>query len=279
MAVDCSFYKHSNFNGASESFTLTNSWRYWWIKFGSTLRNEITSFRATASNGRHGHAYGFTNRDFKGDYAALNMRNGWTCWWSNVGGALNDDIESALLINRNTDEFVLELGDLIIGPFRDQIDDALAGEDASRRGDPRIYANFWPSHDPSRKFVSIEQDLRVDVPWWPDYDARMRYDVYVYRHSPTEVRAYVAWISTWVEGGVFSGKILDQLHPQIVAGAPLVNAELASQLPLLSLIAAFRGPIQSVYLLPGREPNLPPPSSNFGHTGVHSENCCLVLTF
>lgn len=279
MSVDCTFYKHSNFGGDSRAYSLSNSWRYWWIKFGSPLKNEITSFRATASGGYDGNVYGFTGSNFKGDFAALNMAEGWTCWWSNVGSAMNDDIESALLINRSKDEFVLELADMIIDPFRDGLDDALAGEDAQRSGNPRIYANFWPSHDPSRKFVSIRQDLRVNIDWWADYDARMRYDIYFYLHSSTEVRAYVAWASTWVEGGIFSSKILNQLHPQIVSGASQMNAELASQLPLLGLVALFRGPFQRLYLLPGPEPDMPPPSSNFGRIGNYTEDCCLVLTF
>jgi hypothetical protein len=37
MAVYAQFYKHANLSGAMESFTLPNNWRYWWIKFGSTL--------------------------------------------------------------------------------------------------------------------------------------------------------------------------------------------------------------------------------------------------
>jgi len=279
MSVNCTFYKHSDFNGDSRAYSLSNSWRYWRVRFGSPLKNEITSFRASASDGTNGNVYGFTNSDYKGGFAALNIPEGWVSWWSNVGGSMNDDIESALLVNRNQDEFVLELGDMILDPFRDQVDAALAGEDASRKGNPRVYANLWPSHDPSRKFVSIEQDLRVAVSWWPDYDARMRYDIYFYLASPTEVRAYVAWVNTWVEGGVFSGKINDQLHPQVMAGVSQVNDELASQLPLLSLVALSRGEFQRLYLLPGNEPKMPPPNANFGRIGNSSENCCLVLTF
>jgi hypothetical protein len=89
----------------------------------------------------------------------------------------------------------------------------------------------------------------------------------------------VAWVHTWVEGGVFSGKINDQLHPQVMSGAPAVNDALADQLPLLSLVAAFRGDIRRIYLLPGIEPRMPPPNSNFGRIGASKESCCLVLTF
>lgn len=279
MAVDSTFYKHASFGGSSSSFSLNDQSRYRWIKFGSTLKNEITSFRANSYSGRAANVYGFTSNDFLGGFASLNLPNGWTCWWSNVGSQINDDIESALMINRATDEFVLGLADLVLERFSEQLAEMLEDEDASPRGNPRIYATFWPSWDPNRKFVTIEQDLRIDVPWWPDYDAQMRYDIYLYLYSPTEVKAYVSWVHTWVEGGVFSGKINDQLHPKVVDGAAAVNDALAQQLPLLSLVAAFRGPFQSLYLLPGHEPAMPPPSSNFGRIGSASEDCCLVLTF
>lgn len=278
MAVSCTFYKDSRFRGTSQIFSLSNDWRYWWVKFGWLLHNEITSFRATASAGFDGNVYGFTGNSFQGDFASLNMAEDWTCWWSDVGGVVNDDIESALLVNRNRNESVIALADLIRDPFVAKLDEKLAGSPARRRGDPRIYANFWPSHDPTRKFVSIEQDLRVEVDWWPDYDARMRYDIYLYLHSPTEVQGYVAWVNTWIEGGVFSGKINDQLHPPVVAGASAVNEEINSQLPLLGFLAIFKGQFRSLYLLPGEQPQMPPPSSNFGRVGNHAENCCLVLT-
>ena len=102
MAVFCEFFEHSNFAGDSVSYIADNNWRYHWVKFGSALGNEITSLRANAYSGTGGNVYGFSERDFLGSFASLNMAQGWTCWWSNVGGAMNDDIESALLVNRNS---------------------------------------------------------------------------------------------------------------------------------------------------------------------------------
>ncbi len=133
MAVYAEFFKHANFSGYSESFTLGNSSRYWWIKFGSKLRNEITSMRANAYSGFDGNVYGFTGNDFLGDYASLNMSEGWTCWWSNVGSKLNDDIESALLINRNKSEFAVELKDQIAGVFKSKLDEKLARDAGSQK--------------------------------------------------------------------------------------------------------------------------------------------------
>ena len=274
MAVYAEFFKHANFSGYSESFTLGNSSRYLWIKFGSKLRDEITSMRANAYSGFDGNVYGFTGNDFLGDYASLNMSEGWTCWWSNVGSKLNDDIESALLINRNKSEFAVELKDQIAGVFKSKLDEKLAGTQAHRSGEPRVFSLFWPSFDPTKKLVRIEQDLRVELDWWPDYDATIRYDIYLYLSSDGKVKGYVKWAHTWVEGGIFSGDILDELHPKVVAGAADLNSELQNK---LSLFSAFT--FRSLYLLPGPQPPMPPPSSNFGRIGNAKDTSTLVRVF
>ncbi len=280
MAVYSEFFKHSNFGGNSESFLLDNNWRYYWIKFGSALGDEITSLRANAYGGFSGNVYGFTERDFLGRFASLNMAEGWTCWWSNVGGAMNDDIESALLINRSPSELRIELADQISDPFIEGLDAEIQDTQVSRRGDPNIYSVFWPSYDSSRKFVRIEQDLRVAIDWWPDYDAQVKYDIYLYLDGNGAVNGYVAWTHSWVEGGIFSGDILDELHPKLVSGAATLTQQLQDQLALINLLAALAGySFTSLYLLPGNEPAMPPPSSNFGRIGNAKENATLVLSY
>lgn len=274
MAIFSEFFKHSNFGGYSESFTLDNNWRYWWIKFGSKLRNEISSMRANAYSGYNGNVYGFTSGNFLGDYASLNMSEGWTCWWSNVGSELNDDIESALLINRNKSEFALEMKDQISDTFTTKLDQKLAGTQAKRKGDPKVYSVFWPNYDPSKKFIRIEQNLNIELDWWPDYDARIRYDIYLYLNSQGQIKGYVAWAHTWVEGGIFSGDIFDELHPKIVDGASDLNEEIQNMLDSFSFLTFRR-----LYLLPDSEPPMPPPSSDFGRIGNAKNNSTLVLVF
>ena len=266
MPVHAEFFKHRDFRGSVETFNLNNS-RYRWVKFGSRLRNEISSLRANAYGGNNGHLYAMTNRNFTGDYAALNMRNGSTSWWSYVGGALNDDIESALLINRSENEVVLSLKDLILDDFKSGIDQALSGTPVKRRGNPTIYGSFWPGHDSSRKFATIEQNLKVEIDWWPDYDARVRYDLYFYLNGSGKAQVYVAWTHVWVEGGIFSRRIFNELNPQLVAGANRLTEELQALISVLSL-CTFR----DVYLLPGKQP-----SNNFGDLGNTKDDTMLVL--
>jgi hypothetical protein len=267
MSVYAEFYEHKDFGGYMESFTLNNSWRYQWIRFGSKLGDEISSLRATASLGFDGNTYGFTQGDFLGRYAALNMAEGWTSWWSYVGGALNDDIESAILVNRNKNELVIGLKDQIADSFASGIDDALAGTQVSRKGSPRVFSLFWPGHDPGKIFMSIEQDLNVALDWWPDYDAQVRYDIEISLNSAGNVQAHVAWVYVWVEGGIFSGDIFDSLQPQLVNGAGALNTQLQSKLAALSAFS-FAG----LYLLPGS-----PPSTSFGDIADAKDNSTLVL--
>jgi hypothetical protein len=265
MSVHTEFYKDINFGGAVDTFD--SNYRYFWIKFGSSFKNEISSFRANAYGGFNGNVYGMTENNFLGNYASLNMQENSTSWWSNVGGALNDDIESALLINRNKDELVMELKSYIIPDFISGMDEKLSGTQVSREGDPRIYTTFWPGYDSSKNFVSIEQNLHVSIDWWPDYEAQVRYDIYLYLDGAGHINGYVAWVYVWVEGGIFSGKIFNDLQPKLLAGASTITEKIQSKLSLLSF-AKFNG----LYLLPG-----PKPSNSFGDMGDTKSNSTLVL--
>lgn len=277
MACFAEFFEDVNFSGYSEQFTLTDNWRYWWIKFDSQLAHNVSSFRANAFAGTNAHAYGFSTNDFLGNYAALNMSEGWTCWWSSLGG-MNDQIQSALLINRNKLELSMAVRDQIAPDFATEFDIQARGQNVSRRGDPRVYAVFFPSYDPDKIFVRIEQDLTVHVRCWSDYDAQVHFDV-SFNLANNVVSAFTAWVYTWVESGIFSGQIDGQLHPKMVAAAGTLNQKLFDKLALLNLGIALEGyKLGSIYLLPGRLPLLPPPSSNFGHMGNATEDCVVVLT-
>jgi hypothetical protein len=266
MAVFAEFYKHINLGAPVETFTLDNGWRYMWIAFGSQLGNEISSLRANAYGGG-ANVYGFTERGYLGNYASLNMADGWTSWWSYVGDGLNDDIESAIMVNRSGGETLIAVRDQVSEEFATQLDAKLAGTQVSRKGDPRIFTLFWPGHDPSNIFVSIEQDLNVALDWWPDYDAQVRYDVHVYLTDSGTLDAYVAWVYVWVEGGVFSGDIFDSLQPQLVAGASTLTDAFRARLALFGGIR-----FSDAYLLPG-----PPPSDAFGDIRNARDGSTLVL--
>lgn len=280
MTVFAEFFKHSNFGGAVETFTLSNSWRYRWIKFGGTLKNEISSMRAKAYSGHGGNVYGFSKNNFLGDFAALNMANNWTCWWSYVGGSINDDIESALMIRRSQNEYAVDVKDKISEPFKTNFDAAISGTQVKRNGDPKIYAVFWPSWASSKKFVCIEQKMTVELDWWWDYEASVKYYVYFYINASGQLKGYVYDVDVWVEGGIFSSDIRSELEPKLEDGADKIDDELTAQLDQINALASLFGMnLSSVYLIPGNPPNMPPPSSNFGRKASAYENATLVVTY
>lgn len=267
MAVYSEFYQHSNFGGTLEAFNLDNNYRYFWIKFGSALRNQISSIRGHASGGFKGNLFTMSEDHFSGKLISLNMEDGWTSWWSYVGDNYNDDIESALLVNRNHNETIIELKDLIMRDFISGFDEETSGTPVSRKGDPVIFTTFWPGFAPDRNFVSIEQNLNVEIDWWPDYDAQVRYDIYLYLNSNGNVWGYSYYPYVWVEGGIFSNKIFNELYPKLKNGADSLTKKIQTKLSLLSF-KKFRG----LYLLPGKKP-----SGNFGDFGHTRDNSTLVL--
>jgi hypothetical protein len=267
MAVHVDFYKNKNFGGSVDPFTRSNTSRYLWIVFGSSFGDAISSFRANAYGGKNGNVFAFMGNHFLGDYMSLNMKDGGTSWWNVIGSAHNDDISSAILVNREKSEFATGLKEQMAGDFSTALDAKLKGTQVSRSGAPRIFSNFWPGHDPNKTFVSIEQDLHVTLDWWPDYDAQVRYDIYLYLNGSGKVQGYVAWTYVWVEGGIFSGDIFDSLQPKLVAGASELTTKLQQKL------AIFQGfTFSTLYLLPG-----PPPSNAFGDVRNAKDDATLVL--
>lgn len=267
MSVYAEFFEHKDFGGSSESFYLNNSYRYWWIKFGSTFGNRISSFRGHAANGFNGNLFTMSQNNFSGKLISLNMSEGSTSWWNWVGSNYNDDIESALLVNRNKNEMLIELKTLILSDFISGLDDATSGTPVSRKGDPVVYTTFWPSFASDRNFVSIEQNLNVAIDWWPDYDAQVRYDIYLYLNGNGNVWGYSYYPYVWVEGGIFSRKIFNELYPKLKEGATTLTQKIQRKLSLLSF-KKFNG----LYLLPGNKP-----SANFGDYGDTRYNSTLVL--
>jgi hypothetical protein len=265
MTINAEFYKHPNLGAPVENF-FNSGWRYLWVKFGSTLRNEISSLRATAFD-NSGHVFGFMNSDFTGGVRSLNMRAGWISWWNSIGGD-NDDIESAFLVNRGSSEWVQSAKALLFDTVKNQFAEAVKGSQARTKGDPQIYATFWPGYDSTKKFLSVHQDLTIELDWWPDYDASVTYDIYLYLDAGGHLRGYVAWVSDWVEGGIFSGDIYDELHPQLMAGASTFNDELNKQLALLESFT-FR----SLYYLPGGVPDM----DQFGQAFGQKDDATIVL--
>jgi hypothetical protein len=293
MTVTATLFEHQDFGGTSNTFTTFGNERYRGVRLGS-LANEVTSLRATSTNGKDGNAYGFTGRDFDGRFACLNVPEGWSCWYSNVG-SLNDDIESTLLVSRDKEEASLDAVFWIAGAFSTQLDAMLAGRPVRRDGDPIITGLFFPAHDPGRVFLRIKQNLVVSVDVGgeaeifgvqvlpsdliiDDYHSSISYDIFLDLASITRMRAEVHWVSTWVEGGLFTGEVLDQLHAQAMDAVGTLNGALSALGDLTNAISIIRRKFfGQPYVLPGWLPQMPPPNSNFGRLGDSTEGATIML--
>jgi hypothetical protein len=166
----------------------------------------------------------------------------------------NDQARSMLLVaaRKDTDEVRVSFRDIFLAKWKQVIDGELSGSQAKRNGDPLLTWELWPtgiSHlSPSQRYLKIHQRLRIEIDWWPDYDASITYHVRLYLDGAGKLKGYVARWAYWVEGGVKSGAIADKLEPKVIAGMGTLNDELATQ---LGLLAGFS--FEDLYYLPGNQ--------------------------
>jgi hypothetical protein len=105
-------------------------------------------------------------------------------------------------------------------------------------------------NEPSNMFVYIRIPITVDVAHWFDYDAEIRFWVAPFVDENGLLQAPLNYFGAWVEGGILSGDILDQLMGN--HGIPTVLGQVANLLSSAASVANLVAPFSSVYLLPGR---------------------------
>ncbi len=129
--------------------------------------------------------------------------------------------------------------------------DARLGSKAKRKGDPTLTWTMFPqgvSHlNPARRYLKISQRLQIIISAWPDYDARITYHFHLFLDNAGRLRGNVSRWHYWVEGGIKSGAIADQLEPSVIAGMKKLNEKLDEQLGNIAFT------FSDVYLLPGRQ--------------------------
>jgi hypothetical protein len=275
MTVVSEFFEHIDFGGQSSRFVTPTDWRWQWVTFGP-LRNKVSSFRVNVATGRKANVYAFTNNNFTGNFASLNVNTGGTSWWGRVGG-LNDDIESALIIRRDEREIVTPLNTLLVPDFRTRFDAMAAGTEVRRNGDPIVFGLYNAPNDANGMLVRIHQNMTVVLKCWSDYWAWAAYDL-KFRMVGGRLDGWCYSATTTVEGGVHSKAIFDKLRPRVVEGMAKITAELRAKIATINQAVSGAGiRLSDVYVHPGRQPQFPPPDSNFGRLGNSGEDCCLVL--
>ncbi len=264
MSVVCTLWVDRDFQGLSKTSDSGN-FRYYWNRWGAT--NDVFSSMRAWGQGNRGNAWAFEHINFDGRFAALNVENGASSWWSYFGGAFNDVVSSSLIVAREPNDIVVPLGQQVGSAFTSLFDAQTAGTRLSRVGGPRVYGTFFPDYDPSRVFMTIDQNLTVSVPSWPDYSANVKYDVEFYL-SGGKLHGYARWSHVWVESGVFSGSVYDGIAPGLHGAKSSLTSAIESQLALFS-----SRNFADVYLLPGP----PPDMSQFGFFAKHDDDICLTL--
>ena len=243
------FYQHANYHGWSYFLNHGPGWVYRLVSWiGSSRNDAISSLYVGTSAGDRGEMILFEHRGFVGRYARYPGRSGATVWTNYVGGFINDRTSSILAVRRfdPEKEVAVALGSLGLGG---RVSEYAAGVPRiSLRGSPIITWDMWPSFSPSRRFVYIRIPVRVDVPNWWDYDAEIRYWIYLYVNGAGNLGGYVDWYGCWVESGIKSGSIADRIMDALPDTIGTLNTELANS---ISLVAALVGPLERQYFLPG----------------------------
>jgi hypothetical protein len=295
MSVTNTFWKDINFAGSTTS-SDSGPYRYFWNKYGSNENDTFSSMRAWAA-GHRGNVYAFEHINFDGAFAALNVGGKFSSsWWSYLGDAFNDKVSSSLIVARAPKEKETEvaLRANVTSQFINIFDTKTQGKPVSRSGDPRMYVTYFPAYDPDKAFATIEQALTVQVRiplktrikiWnpfgddyyieidlgqvrWSDYAAQVRYDILFFVGQDGKLHGQAWWSHVWVESGVFSQEVHDQLAPDLHGATGDLTAAIESALALLA-----RKRIADVYLLPGR----PPDMEQFGSMGRYDDDVTLVI--
>lgn len=259
------FYQHSGYNGRSYFLNHSPGYVYRYVSWiGSTYNDIISSLYVGTSATDRGEMIIFEHKNMVGRFARFQGTPGSTVWTNYVGGYMNDRTSSILAVRRFNPEkeFVISLGSL---GLRSQIAEyAGSVPNISLRGNPVITWDMWPSFSPSRRYVYLKIPVRVDVPNWWDYDAEIRYWIYLYVNGAGALGAYVDYYGCWVESGVKSGSIADRIMEALPATIGRVNSELGSA---ISLVSPLLGPLERQYFLPGTA----------GSTGHTEDDVTLVL--
>jgi hypothetical protein len=256
--VTGTIYQDSDFHGASMFLNLSvGGLLTGFVSLGAfNFNDKVSSAEHMASADEvGGRLFLFQNDRFFGRYVKLDADGGQNPKLSSLGPFMNDRTSSVLIYRKSANEVSSALGDLIT---TSQITDVISSQDGlSSRGDPIFTWDLFPDgkdghpNETGKMYVYIRIPVTIDVPDWPfDYDAEIRFWIYLFVTQDGRLHAQLEYYGAWVEGGLMTDSVLAYLMgPQgIVTALGQVNGLLG---PATDVANAF-GPFSSAYLLPGR---------------------------
>lgn len=256
-------YEHVNKGGLQRLFGVGKTSRYNHINqalLGQlSFDSKLSSIQVNSSNASTANVILFSNSllsilpvgNFAGDFRqVVAAKNGSPNFVNMTDYGFNDHTRSMLLINTSRGlEFRVSFRDQFLDQWKSTLDAQLGG-DASRVGDPIFTWAAFPEGisylSSSQIYLYISQKLNINIPWWPDYDARITYHIYLYLDGSNKLKGYCQRWSAWVEGGIKSDDIMDKLWPKVVSGASTINTSLNDSFNSLPAFKDF-------YYLPGRQ--------------------------
>jgi hypothetical protein len=219
---------------------------------GSGLYKKIRSVQLLTTDQAAGNLVLLSGDDFSGSFTQFTNATLFGDAWWNPGG--DGHVRSAILVAGNRKgktEFRLSFREKFLNQWESFIDDKLAGTGASRNGKPTLTWEMFPASisalHPASIYLKIHQRLNIDTPF-AEYAAAIAYHIHLFVNGQHHLRAHGSRWAYWVERGIKSGHIGDNLEPQVRSGLPTLVQQVNEKLLELSTVS-----ISGVYYLPGKQ--------------------------
>jgi hypothetical protein len=216
------------------------------------LVDDVSSLWLEASEGETtGEVILFDDDRFLGDFRRFSTKAPERTRVRNVGHFIEDRAASALVVRRYANEIPFPLSAMgVIDQIKKVVDRIPSIDEV--RGSPRITWDLWPEgeddhpNDPGRRLLEVKVPVVIDVPHWFDYDAEIRFWIYVYVEDGV-LQGYTAHYGAWVEGGLITSCVLDRIMDRLGNYVGRVDRMVGTALALAN---SFQ-PIRRQYFLPG----------------------------
>ncbi len=259
--IAVTLFEHADFHGSQlfANFPFGGTLTGWVDLDVVDFNDKISSLiLQVSSNEIGGRVFLFGDKRYVGNYIQVNAASGTETDQAFVGGFINDDTTSILIYRQFANELILPVGDFVPPGTIDALVAATPG--IYSRGAPIFTWDPFPigmdghPNEPESMYIYLRVPIGVSVPNWFDYDAEIRFWVAPFADQNGLLQAPLNAWGAWVEGGLFTDHILDELMGK--NGIPTVLGTVESLLSTVAAAANILAPFSSVYLLPGRNANV-----------------------